>query len=64
MISPTANRATGVAAHATHAHHWIIDEANGPESAGRCRTCGAEKQFRNWLPEADFVTNEEHRSAA
>jgi len=28
-------------------HHWIIDPPNGPTSTGRCRLCGATKQFTN-----------------
>lgn len=31
---------------AAHAHHWVIDEANGPLSAGRCKTCRPRKVFR------------------
>lgn len=49
---------------AMHAHHWVIDEANGPLSAGRCKRCGATKAFKNWLEDSDFITNEEHRIAA
>lgn len=30
-------------------HHWIIDSAVGPVSKGRCRTCGVEKEFRNYI---------------
>ena len=48
----------------THVHHWIIDEAHGPTSEGRCKRCGTAKAFRNWLEETDFITNEEHRTAA
>lgn len=47
-----------------HAHHWVIEEANGPESTGRCKSCGVVKTFKNWLEGADFTTNEEHRTAA
>lgn len=47
-----------------HAHHWIIEEASGPLSGGRCKTCGANKAFKNWLADGDFITNEEHRTAA
>jgi hypothetical protein len=47
-----------------HAHRWRIEEPNGPFSLGVCKICGAEKQFRNWLEETDFITNEEHRIAA
>lgn len=47
-----------------HAHHWLIEEASGPLSPGRCKTCGATKEFKNWLSDSDFITNEEHRLAA
>lgn len=47
-----------------HAHHWIIEEASGPLSGGRCKSCGAVKNFKNWLSDGDFITNEEHRLAA
>ena len=49
---------------AAHLHRWLIDEPNGPTSDGVCKACGARKQFKNWLPDTDFLTNEEHRSAA
>ena len=49
---------------APHAHHWVIEEASGPLSGGRCKTCGAIKEFKNWLADGDFITNEEHRLAA
>jgi hypothetical protein len=47
-----------------HFHHWKIDEPNGQVSVGVCKTCGETKQFKNWLSDGDFITNEEHRSAA
>jgi hypothetical protein len=47
-----------------HAHHWLIEEANGEKSRGICKRCGAIKQFKNWLEDSDFITNEEHRVAA
>jgi hypothetical protein len=47
-----------------HAHHWVIEEANGAESRGVCKVCREVKAFRNWLAEGDFITNEEHRLAA
>ncbi len=47
-----------------HAHHWLIEEANGLISTGTCKRCGATKEFRNWLEESDFVTNEEYRALA
>ncbi|MFN0096043.1 MAG: hypothetical protein ACKVVT_14870 [Dehalococcoidia bacterium] len=49
---------------ADHYHRWRIDEPNGPQSRGTCKVCGAEKMFKNWLSDMDFITNEEHRMAA
>jgi len=28
-------------------HHWIIERAAGPASKGKCRMCGAEREFDN-----------------
>jgi hypothetical protein len=28
-------------------HHWVIESPHGATSAGRCKLCGALKQFRN-----------------
>jgi hypothetical protein len=28
-------------------HHWLIEEAAGPTSKGRCKSCGAERDFSN-----------------
>ena len=47
-----------------HVHHWVIEEANGPLSYGRCKLCGGRKEFRNWLVESDFTTRSEHELAA
>ena len=47
-----------------HVHHWRIEEANGPISYGRCKTCAGQKAFRNWLLETDFTTQSEHELAA
>ena len=46
-----------------HYHRWRIEEPDGPMSLGRC-DCGVEKQFKNWLSDSDFITNEEHRVMA
>jgi hypothetical protein len=51
-------------AEADHFHRWRIDEPNGAISVGVCKICGTTKQFKNWLSDGDFITNEEHRSAA
>lgn len=47
-----------------HAHHWVIDEPDGPQSRGRCKSCGAVKAFRNWIEEIDYINNDQGRSAA
>lgn len=47
-----------------HFHHWRIEEPNGLVSVGVCKLCGATREFKNWLADGDFITNEEHRSAA
>lgn len=49
---------------AQHIHHWRIEEANGPTSSGECIECGAVKEFRNWLIEADITTRVERELAA
>ncbi|HJO83831.1 MAG: hypothetical protein QGG34_09150 [SAR202 cluster bacterium] len=28
-------------------HYWVIDEPNGPTSAGTCKICGQIQEFRN-----------------
>ncbi len=45
-------------------HHWMIEEANGPQSPAVCKTCGEYRLFKNSLADGDFLTNEERRSAA
>ena len=34
-------------------HHWMIDEANGPTSEGRCQRCGCLKNFFNFTKYRD-----------
>jgi len=31
-------------------HYWVIEVANGPESRGQCKYCGATKEFMNSFP--------------
>lgn len=45
----------------TCAHHWVLESPNGAVSRGRCRACGAIKEFRNAT--TDFVWEEERKSA-
>ncbi|MGE5596796.1 MAG: hypothetical protein ACM3S1_12285 [Hyphomicrobiales bacterium] len=47
-----------------HFHRWRIEEPSGPVSKGTCKVCGATREFKNWLSDMDFITNEEHRIAA
>ena len=35
-------------------HHWLIGIASGPTSQGRCRNCGAEREFQNSFVTPDF----------
>ena len=31
-------------------HYWLIESPGGPISKGRCKLCGAEKEFSNsWM---------------
>jgi hypothetical protein len=34
----------------TCTHYWLIEPHAGPTSRGFCRHCGAENEFRNYLP--------------
>ena len=35
-------------------HYWIVDEARGPTSHGRCKNCGARATFPNVAPTHDW----------
>ena len=35
-------------------HHWLIEEAHGPTSKGRCINCGEEREFPNWCDLVEF----------
>ena len=30
-------------------HHWVIGNPDDPTSSGRCKLCGAEKDFMNYF---------------
>lgn len=32
-------------------HHWVIETPSGSLSVGRCRRCGAVREFRNSMPD-------------
>ncbi len=33
-------------------HHWLIESPHGAVSQGRCKRCGARREFRNSAPDA------------
>lgn len=33
-------------------HHWLIQAADGPSSAGVCRICGETREFKNYMETA------------
>jgi len=33
-------------------HYWMIETAEGPTSKGRCKFCGEEREFYNYLRNA------------
>ena len=35
-------------------HHWVIQAADGPTSAGVCRVCGEIKDFKNYVETATW----------
>jgi len=39
-------------------HHWVIETANGPTSHGRCKICGAERDFFNTVEDAQMPKEE------
>ena len=42
-------------------HHWVIQDGDGPTSAGVCRLCGELKQFKNYL-EASHWSDEKAKN--
>ena len=35
-------------------HHWVIAKPSGPVSRGKCRLCGEEKDFQNFMENAPW----------
>ena len=44
-------------------HHWVIQSARGPMSAGVCQICGAVKEFKNYV-DASYWNDESAGPAA
>jgi hypothetical protein len=42
-------------------HYWMIDSPTGPISRGRCRLCGAQREFRNYLRDCLGVSEDEFK---
>ena len=46
-------------------HYWLLEDADGPTSVGRCCNCDEERVFRNSQPEnisADWIDRQRQRS--
>src|SRR3989337_4407616 len=41
-------------------HHWLIETPRGTTSKGRCKRCGAEREFRNSA--SDYVWEDDSGS--
>lgn len=58
--SSSAPAAAAAQSPAPCSHHWVIEAAIGPSSAGVCRNCGARREFRNYV-EAPYWNEEKAR---
>ncbi len=38
-------------------HYWVIESPKGPTSRGVCKFCGAEKEFKNYVPDSRWVSD-------
>ena len=34
----------------TCVHHWMIESPRGPTSKAKCKKCGVEREFANFIP--------------
>jgi hypothetical protein len=51
MRGKTKEKASAQPQKETCRHYWVIEVANGPVSRGKCKYCGAKKDFYNAFPE-------------
>ena len=42
-------------------HHWVIESAVERASMGKCKLCGAEKEFKNHLPDCLLLGQDEYK---
>lgn len=65
MSVAAVNQASEAAAVTACRHHWLIESPHGPTSLGRCKLCGAQKEFRNsgcdWLWEDEPLSELSYR---
>ena len=47
---PGANGKGAAEANGKCRHYWVIESPEGPVSIGRCKNCGAVKEFQNYAP--------------
>ena len=45
-------------------HHWVIDSADGAESKGSCKHCGAQRGFANSLESEGWGAIREDRAGS
>jgi hypothetical protein len=57
---PEVEATTVVAEGPTCQHHWLIESPHGAMSSGRCKRCGAEREFRNSA--TDYLWEDESSS--
>jgi len=59
MVQKQANISQKPVAQQECHHYWIIETPAGPASQGVCKSCGAQKEFSNYLPDCLAVNDEE-----
>ena len=45
-------------------HYWEIEQPNGPTSNGRCKVCGATREFKNSIQGSGWDRDGRRRRAA
>lgn len=45
-------------ANAGDGHYWLLEAPNGPVSKGRCKRCGAEREYGNSLEEFNWMDSD------
>ena len=45
-------------------HYWVIEQPNGPTSNGKCKVCGAIREFKNSIQGSGWDRDGRRRRAA